>query len=291
MTAIKREERGEELAFKKGTSNRDQLVSPKSPLDLANATRDAPSVTDSPTSPFPAGKGKGKGKGLALALEGPLLPLKGKGKGKGFELFDPLIFGKGKGKGKGKGEVPFFEPPFFGKGGKSMGKGLKGFAPGLIPPSMFGKGMPMPFGKGKGKGKGIDISDIAAYSSKTNKFTLRFIVPEEIAADETFKAPSYLIGPGGRHMKQIYEVTGSKLRVRGKGSGHKEGPENEEAQEPLQFCISADSEWQLMQTQDLAVPLFERMIHEYCRTHNRKRSDFRIEVVPQDAPREQAFFL
>lgn len=59
-----------------------------------------------------------------------------------------------------------------------------------------------------------------------------------------------LIGAKGCNMKRIIEVCckGSsydnqqevvKLRLRGKGSGFKEGPRQEESNEPLHLCISS----------------------------------------------------
>lgn len=224
------------------------------------------------------GKGKGKGKGVE--------DLWGKGKGRtGF-----LEKGKGKGKGddswlaKGKGKGDSFDLGK-GKGSKGFGKGVFG----TIPDQKLS--LDSSLGKGNGKGavaQGFNLMRVqdGFVTSSFRRCTLRFMVPAEIANDRAFKAPSYLIGPKGSHMKQIYEATGSKLRVRGRGSGHKEGPMMCEADEPLQVCISSEDDASLNQTKDMVMPLFERMIQEYCRLRHRTRSEFQVDILTADAPRE-----
>ena len=57
-----------------------------------------------------------------------------------------------------------------------------------------------------------------------------------------------MIGAKGVNMKRIIEVCSRnapksndvvKLRLRGKGSGFKEGPSKEESNDPLHLCISS----------------------------------------------------
>lgn len=80
------------------------------------------------------------------------------------------------------------------------------------------------------------------------KYTCRYEI--QIEQDNKFTVAKKIIGPKGRNMKGIVErVTGGKnfsdqvkLRVRGKGSGFKEGPKNQESDEPLQLCVSAKQE-------------------------------------------------
>ena len=43
-------------------------------------------------------------------------------------------------------------------------------------------------------------------------------------------------------MKRISQETDAKLRVRGRFSGHLEGPRMQESDDPLQLCVSAPSE-------------------------------------------------
>jgi hypothetical protein len=51
-----------------------------------------------------------------------------------------------------------------------------------------------------------------------------------------------LLGPGGSHVRKIAAEHGAKLRVRGVGSGHREGRNREEAPVPLHMCVSAPTE-------------------------------------------------
>jgi len=63
-----------------------------------------------------------------------------------------------------------------------------------------------------------------------------------IEQDRAFNVVRKLLGDRGSHMKQIAENTGAKLRIRGRGSGFLEGPDQTEASdEPLMLCISASS--------------------------------------------------
>lgn len=74
---------------------------------------------------------------------------------------------------------------------------------------------------------------------KAQKFLCRYLVG--IEQNRSFNVVRKLLGDHGSHMKAIAESTGAKLRIRGRGSGFKEGPENVEADEPLMICVSATS--------------------------------------------------
>eukprot|EP00429_Kryptoperidinium_foliaceum_P020351 CAMPEP_0176036000 /NCGR_PEP_ID=MMETSP0120_2-20121206/17825_1 /TAXON_ID=160619 /ORGANISM="Kryptoperidinium foliaceum, Strain CCMP 1326" /LENGTH=281 /DNA_ID=CAMNT_0017369383 /DNA_START=77 /DNA_END=922 /DNA_ORIENTATION=- len=55
---------------------------------------------------------------------------------------------------------------------------------------------------------------------RSDKYLCRFIVG--IEPDQSFRVVSRLIGPRGKHMKEIIaETPGAKLRIRGRGSGYK----------------------------------------------------------------------
>lgn len=85
--------------------------------------------------------------------------------------------------------------------------------------------------------------------SGTAKYTCRYEI--QIEQESKFTVAKKIIGPKGKNMKMIVDnVTqkgrkgkGSsdqvKLRLRGKGSGFKEGPNKEESNEPMQLCISS----------------------------------------------------
>ena len=54
-----------------------------------------------------------------------------------------------------------------------------------------------------------------------------------------------------------------KLRLRGKGSGYKEGPENKESDEPLHLCISSKNTEKMKKACLLVDELLERIHQEY----------------------------
>ena len=64
---------------------------------------------------------------------------------------------------------------------------------------------------------------------------------------------------------------GIKLRLRGKGSGYKEGPENKESDEPLHLCISSKNPEEMKKACLLVDELLDK-IHqdykEYCEKNN-----------------------
>merc|ERR1712139_414351 len=63
-----------------------------------------------------------------------------------------------------------------------------------------------------------------------------------IEQDRAYNVVRKLLGDRGSHMKHIAESTGAKLRIRGRGSGFLEGPDQKEASdEPLMLCISAST--------------------------------------------------
>jgi hypothetical protein len=57
---------------------------------------------------------------------------------------------------------------------------------------------------------------------------------------EEFDLVPRLIGHNGMHTKHIYNVTGAKVRVRGRGSGHKEVGGIQEAPVPLMVAVTSD---------------------------------------------------
>ncbi|OMJ84528.1 hypothetical protein SteCoe_14335 [Stentor coeruleus] len=88
-----------------------------------------------------------------------------------------------------------------------------------------------------------------AYMTEPNaKYTCRFEI--QIENDKDFQVARRLIGPKGNNMKKIGEICSKglgngkmhdfvKLRLRGKGSGFKEGATKEESNENLHLCVSS----------------------------------------------------
>ena len=79
------------------------------------------------------------------------------------------------------------------------------------------------------------------------KYTCRFDI--QIANDKEFQVARKLIGAKGCNMKRILDLCSKgcscpvqeviKLRLRGRGSGFKEGPSQQESDDPLHLCISS----------------------------------------------------
>lgn len=76
------------------------------------------------------------------------------------------------------------------------------------------------------------------------KYVSRYIV--QIENEKNFPVTKMLIGNNGMLLRNIIlencikngDYT-TKIRLRGKGSGYKEGPNNEESQDPMELCISS----------------------------------------------------
>ena len=74
------------------------------------------------------------------------------------------------------------------------------------------------------------------------KYVSRYIV--QIENEKNFPVTKMIIGNNGMLLRTIiyencikYGDNTTKIRLRGKGSGYKEGPNNEESKEPMELCI------------------------------------------------------
>lgn len=78
----------------------------------------------------------------------------------------------------------------------------------------------------------------------TNKWTCdgrsSFVCHVEVGLedDSQFCLVKRLLGKGGMNMKSIASECNVKVRLRGRGSGFREGPDSSESQQPLQLCLS-----------------------------------------------------
>ena len=109
------------------------------------------------------------------------------------------------------------------------------------------------------------------------KYTCKYEIL--IANDKDFQVARRLIGSKGCNMKNIVNSCKSspnesdkiKLRLRGRGSGYKEGPDNEESDEPLHLCISSKNPEDMKKACLLVDELLNK-IHEdykeYCQKNN-----------------------
>ncbi len=92
-----------------------------------------------------------------------------------------------------------------------------------------------------------DRSGKAPENMSVTKYTCRFDI--QIVNDKEFQVARKLIGAKGSNMKRILDLCSKgctcpvqdviKLRLRGRGSGFKEGPSQQESDDPLHLCISS----------------------------------------------------
>jgi len=125
---------------------------------------------------------------------------------------------------------------------------------------------------------------------ENNKYTCRFNI--QIENDKDFQVARRLIGAKGSNMKKIIEVCCGgmpgqahdivKIRLRGRGSGFKEGPRKSESEEPLHMCVSS----KFKDKYEIAVGEVEKLIaqvyeeyKEYCRIKRLPFPDLAVRKV------------
>jgi hypothetical protein len=125
----------------------------------------------------------------------------------------------------------------------------------------------------------------------TGKYTCRFDI--QIENDKDFQVSRRLIGAKGCNMKKVIEKCSYtnegryledsvKLRLRGKGSGFKEGPSNKESDEPLHLCISSKyfDKFKIACTlvQELILSVYEEY-KKYCEKSHRSLPTLSIKKI------------
>lgn len=91
-----------------------------------------------------------------------------------------------------------------------------------------------------------------------------------IKQDEEFNVMRKLLVPAGGHMRRIAEATGAKLCVRGRGSGHLEGPERKEIDEPLQVCLTSTHTANIAQAASMTEEMLKGLHEEYRALRTKK---------------------
>jgi hypothetical protein len=91
-----------------------------------------------------------------------------------------------------------------------------------------------------------NVGDLTSKCTSMKKFTCRFEI--QIPNEPQFRVARKIIGFKGGNMKRIIDTckardphnkNGVKLRLRGKGSGFKEGPNHKESDDDLHLCVSS----------------------------------------------------
>lgn len=149
----------------------------------------------------------------------------------------------------------------------------------------------------------LPLQDLSLNSQETSnsvKYTCRFDIA--IDNDKEFQIARRLIGARGINMKKIVEkvckgVHGQahdiiKLRLRGRGSGFKEGPDKAESDESLHMCISSKFE----DKYELAVIEVEKLINsvyaeyrDFCLERGRSDLQLRAKKIENISGRTISF--
>ncbi|KAI8326263.1 hypothetical protein GQ54DRAFT_294956 [Martensiomyces pterosporus] len=115
----------------------------------------------------------------------------------------------------------------------------------------------------------VPSSDGGYYSRSNQRYgsgghaQLQDKVYVDIDSERGFNVRAKLIGTGGENMKYIQNTTGTRVQVRGRGSGFIEGSSGSEAFEPMHLHISAHSEDSLKQAKDLCQSLVDTIRSQY----------------------------
>ena len=137
-------------------------------------------------------------------------------------------------------------------------------------------------------------------SDENLKYTCRFDI--QIDNDKEFQVARRLIGPKGSNMKRIIDkcckgINGQahdiiKLRLRGIGSGFKEGPNNTESQDRLHLCISSKYHNKFI----LAVGEIEKLLKSVYREYRdfciaKGKTDPQLELVKSEKTSGRSLML
>jgi len=91
--------------------------------------------------------------------------------------------------------------------------------------------------------------------------------------EDNFDLVPMLIGRGGSNTQEISKAGEAKVRVRGKGSGHKEVSTGQEAPTPLMLVIAAESDklpgfYIAVKMAIMLLRRIERRYRSFCRSKN-----------------------
>jgi len=129
------------------------------------------------------------------------------------------------------------------------------------------------------------------------KFTCKYEI--QIENDRTFQVARKIIGPKGSNMKNIIQSCQNqlknsdsssqndflKLRLRGKGSGFKEGPDQRESDDPMHLCVSSKYQEVYVSACRLVEELLNTLYKEYDAfiRRNGKRSIQKLSIKKIEA--------
>lgn len=137
----------------------------------------------------------------------------------------------------------------------------------------------------------LQIKEHLIVNEENLKYTCRFDI--QIDNDKEFQVARRVIGAKGSNMKRIIDKCSKgmngqahdiiKLRLRGIGSGFKEGPNNVESQDSLHLCISSKYHSKFL----LAVSEIEKLLRSVYREYgefcvSKGRTDPRLDLIKSE---------
>ena len=121
--------------------------------------------------------------------------------------------------------------------------------------------------KDKEKAKDVEFHTKSTRDYKY-KYVSRYIV--QIENEKNFPVTKMIIGNNGKLLRKIlldncinYGDHTTKIRLRGKGSGYKEGPKNEESKDPMELCISSLNMVSYMRCSQAIENLLSQVYYQY----------------------------
>merc|ERR1719265_378992 len=109
--------------------------------------------------------------------------------------------------------------------------------------------------------QGIARSCCQSEAPRAKKLQCQFTIG--IEEDSKFRVVRRILGSQGQNMRTIFNETGAKLRLRGRGSKFLEGPEEKESLDDLMLCISSQDEEGYETCLQMVQKLLKRIYREY----------------------------
>eukprot|EP00930_Biecheleria_cincta_P096424 TRINITY_DN88281_c0_g1_i1.p1 TRINITY_DN88281_c0_g1~~TRINITY_DN88281_c0_g1_i1.p1 ORF type:complete len:284 (+),score=32.49 TRINITY_DN88281_c0_g1_i1:118-969(+) len=111
-----------------------------------------------------------------------------------------------------------------------------------------------------------------------DKLQCQFLIG--IEENKQFQVKGRIFGRGGQNMKNIVQQAGdgTKLRLRGRGSGFLEGSKKKESSDPLMLCVSAPNEIAYQKAKILTTELLEGIYSDYRQFHGKASNELRIQI-------------
>ena len=130
------------------------------------------------------------------------------------------------------------------------------------------------------------------------KYVSRYIV--QIENEKNFPVTKMIIGNNGKLLRQIlldncinYGDHTTKIRLRGKGSGYKEGPQNKESKDPMELCISSLNMLSYMRCSQAIENLLLQVYYQYyiyqCNNALIEKKESNINIIDDNSINKKEF--